>query len=260
MSSQTAQTYIYDHGWHAERQRLSLLETLRDPGSIECLERAGVAAGWSCLEVGAGQGSIARWLGYRMGPTGSVLAIDLETDLLEDLGVPNVEVRRADVLDVDLPSGSFDLIHARLVLTHIPERTRAIRRMASWLAPGGRLVLEEVDFFGYTTTDPSWTALVRAMVKATTSRLDWACGRELVPELSAAGLDEVDAHVEVDVIHGATPIAEWYTLTMRAMRDALVGAGMGTDEELEEQLARLQDPSFRALGLALVRAWGRRAD
>lgn len=257
MSTDT-QTYIYDHEWDEEPRRLELLESLRDPASIRRLEHAGVAAGWRCLEVGAGRGSIARWLASRVGPTGSVLAIDLETDLLDDLQEPNVEVLRADVLELELPRGTFDLIHVRLVLTHISQRTRAIERMASWLRPGGTLVLEEVDFFGYTTTDPSWTALVRAMVQATSPVLDWACGRELLPELTAAGLVDVDAEVDVDVICGGTAVAEWYALTMRAMRDALLGCGTASDAELQAQLARLCDPSFRALGLALVGAWGRR--
>lgn len=61
-----------------ESGRLRLLEVCRDPGTIGRLDRLGVSCGWRCLEVGAGHGSIARWLAERVGPTGSVLAADID--------------------------------------------------------------------------------------------------------------------------------------------------------------------------------------
>jgi ubiquinone/menaquinone biosynthesis C-methylase UbiE len=50
-----------------------------NPGTIRRMGNIGVTDGWICLEVGAGAGSIARWLARRVGPTGSVVATDLDT-------------------------------------------------------------------------------------------------------------------------------------------------------------------------------------
>ena len=56
-------------------------------------------------------------------------ALDLETSLLEWLDEPNLDVVAGDVLEIDFPEGSFDLVHTRLVLMHIPERRRALERI-----------------------------------------------------------------------------------------------------------------------------------
>jgi trans-aconitate methyltransferase len=256
MSTPSEQTYMFDRSWEQERQRLELLEVLRDPATVRRLERTGVDAAWRCLEVGAGRGSVARWLARRTGPDGSVLAIDLEPALLDDAVEPNLDVRGADVLDLDLPPCSFDLIHARALLTHVPKRPRAIERMASWLAPGGWLVLEEPDWLASKAADRSWTALLRAYEQATPA-MDWHSGRELVPERTAAGLDDVAADAELDVIHGGTPLAGWWALTLRALRASALAGGTVAEAEIDHQLARLQDPAFRVPGLTWIGATGR---
>src|SRR6266498_3847074 len=100
-----------------------MLEEIFDPFSIRNLDRLGVREGWRCLEVGAGAGSIARWLGEIAGP-GNVVATDLSTTYLEPLAERGIEVLRHDVTADDNPGapGEFDLIHCRFVLDHLPLR------------------------------------------------------------------------------------------------------------------------------------------
>src|ERR671937_1853607 len=145
MDSLTKPAYLLEHDWEQEPRRLQLLEEHADPTSVRRLEATRVGEGWRCLEVGAGRGSIARWLGKTVGPAGHVVALDLDTSLLTHLDEPNIDVVCGDILDIDLPEASFDLVHTRLVLMHIPERRRALERIASWLRPGGWLVVEELD-------------------------------------------------------------------------------------------------------------------
>lgn len=61
---------IFDHGWELELHRLRLLESVFDPGTIRHLEAVGTGPGWRGLEVGAGAGSMVRWLCSRVGPAG----------------------------------------------------------------------------------------------------------------------------------------------------------------------------------------------
>src|SRR5690606_26923201 len=110
--------YFFDHEWEHERERLRQLERFYDPLTHGNIERAGIQPGWRCLEVGAGGGSIAEWLAWRVGPTGRVLAIDLETRFIEHLAGPNLEVRRHRFGGEPLPENHFDLIHARAVMEH----------------------------------------------------------------------------------------------------------------------------------------------
>jgi SAM-dependent methyltransferase len=138
--------YVFDNAAEREaRERFAALPRLYDPGTVRYLEALGVAAGWRCLEAGAGGGSVARWLAERVGPTGHVLATDVDTRFLGALAGPNLEVRRHDVTADPLPEAAFDLAHARLVLVHLPEREAVLARLVAALKPGGWLLVEEFD-------------------------------------------------------------------------------------------------------------------
>ena len=67
-----------------ELARLKLLEALCDPWTFRCLDGIGVRQGWRCLEVGAGAGSVVRWLSERVGSAGRVVAVDLDPRFLGD--------------------------------------------------------------------------------------------------------------------------------------------------------------------------------
>jgi 2-polyprenyl-3-methyl-5-hydroxy-6-metoxy-1,4-benzoquinol methylase len=67
----------------AEDERLGLLELLFDPASRR--RRELVRPGWRCLEVGAGRGSMAAWLAEQVGPSGHVMATDIDVTYLERL-------------------------------------------------------------------------------------------------------------------------------------------------------------------------------
>jgi len=61
--------YIASHSAEAfERERLGLLERVADPITLRRLQSLGVREGWRCLEIGAGHGSVARWLAMQVGP------------------------------------------------------------------------------------------------------------------------------------------------------------------------------------------------
>ena len=115
-----------------EDERLDLLERIFDPVSQQ--RRSLVQPGWRCLEVGAGRGSMAVWLATQVGPTGHVVATDLDTRYQSRLELPNLEVRRHNILDdaLDDLADSFDLVCSRLMVFHLQGRQEeAIRRMAA---------------------------------------------------------------------------------------------------------------------------------
>ena len=124
----------------AEDERLSLLEQLYDPVSRR--RRAMIQPGWRCLEIAAGRGSMAAWMAEQVGPTGHVVASDIDTGYLQKLDLPNLEVREHDILEDpldELGPGSFDLVGSRLALFHLVGRQeQAIRQMVE-LPSSGRL-------------------------------------------------------------------------------------------------------------------------
>ena len=90
------------------------------------LQRIGVGSGWNCLDIGCGVGGITDLLSARVGPSGHVLGVDLDESSLvaargwaEGLNLDNVSFQQANVLALDLPAESFDLVHMRYVVTTI---------------------------------------------------------------------------------------------------------------------------------------------
>src|SRR6476661_6666238 len=81
----------------AEDERLGLLEQIYDP--VTRGRRSFVQPGWRCLEVGAGRGSMAAWMAEQVGPTGQVVATDIDTRYLSRLDIPNLEVIQHSILD-----------------------------------------------------------------------------------------------------------------------------------------------------------------
>lgn len=152
----TASKYALDNAMDHARERLSRLQDVYDPGTIRLLGALGVDSGWRCLEVGAGAGSIAVWMSEQVGPSGSVLATDIDPRFLDQLAAEraNIEVRQHDVVNDELPVSAFDLIHTRMVLEHLPARDQALSRLVNALTPGGWLMIESIDF-GSEAPDPS---------------------------------------------------------------------------------------------------------
>lgn len=250
--------YAFSHAGGDESRRLQLLEERLDPTTVRRIERLGLASGARCLEVGAGRGSIARWLCGHVGPLGRVTATDLETDFLAELSLPNLEVLRHDVRTDDFPERAFDLIHARTVLMHLGERMATLRRMVSWLAPGGWLLVEDADFGMWMgDADPIWSAHPRAWHEAFPNGSLWQ-GRAILRQIHRLGIERISADAELDIVQPGTPLCEFYRLSMAATSKPLVAAGALTAEEAAQLVARVDQPDFLACGFAFIGAWGSR--
>jgi SAM-dependent methyltransferase len=256
--------YLLDDAARQAPARHGALADLFDPGTIRHLESCGIGTGWRCLEIGGGGGSIARWLADRVGPSGRVVATDIDTRFLDALDDPRIEVRRHDVTEPSLPDGPFDLVHARLVLVHVAGRDDALRRMAGALAPGGWLVTEEFDSSSV-APDPSVNpgetllnthqALARLMAD---SGFDRRYGRLLFAKLRACGLIDVAAEARMFMCDRNSPAAALVRANFEQLRDALIDSGYVTALEFDADLAALERPDFMMPSSMLWSARGRR--
>ena len=247
--------YTRDPGWD---ERMALNQELFDPLTIEYLERFGVSAGWHALELGAGMGSIALWLADRVGPGGRVVATDLDTDDLDALDVPGIQVMRHDVLEDDFPEASFDLIHCRGVLVHVPEPDQALRRMARWLRPGGLLLAEEPwHDVALLSPDPVAARAARALREDQGMNTDFA--RRMPGAMREAGLEEVGGEGKLTFFEGGTREASFYRFVLRGAAVRLVASGELDRGEVERMAARFGDPDRLDCGWPRIVAWGRKA-
>lgn len=260
--------YTLDNCWALAHERLICLEAVLDPGTFRVLETVGVRTGWYCLEVGAGAGSVARWLADRVGLNGSVVATDIEPRHLSPLAAeyPNMEVRRHDIVDDPLPTGAFDLIHARLVLEHLPARDQALQRLAESLAPGGWLVIEAIDF-GSEAADPAlgdesmerftrWHAAQTRFLAD--NGFDLTFARSLARRLRGLGLRDVQTDGRASTWWGGAPGGELWRLSAAQLRDPLLAGGYLDREEIAGIDTMLASPEFAATSPLIIAAWGRR--
>ncbi|MGH8794232.1 MAG: class I SAM-dependent methyltransferase [Stackebrandtia sp.] len=132
--------YAFRNSSEPAKTQLAKLEEFLDPITLAALAELDVKPGGNCLEIGPGRGSVARWMADRVGADGKVVAVDIDPCRIE--ARDNMEIRQQDIRD-GVPGGPYDLIHARLVLMHIPERVEVLRALVDSLNPGGWLVLGE---------------------------------------------------------------------------------------------------------------------
>lgn len=262
--------YLLDNARAEAGVRFRALAALLDPATLRHLDDLGVAPGWRCWEVGAGGRGIPDGLVARVGPDGLVVATDIDTSWLE-VGdrPPSLRVLRHDV-GVDAPPepGAFDVVHARLVLTHVPARDRALASMAAALRPGGYLLVEEAD--------PGLQPLLcpdehgpeqelanrlrhgfRALMAGRDA--DLAYGRTLPRRLRELGLVDVTADAFFPITAPACTALE--IATVEQIRDRLVDGGIATAADVDRHLANLAAGRVPDLATSpLVSATGRRPE
>ena len=256
--------YVLDNAAAQAEARFAALPRLYDPGTIRHLSELGVGPGWRCLEVGGGGGTIAAWLSERVGPSGSVLATDLDTRFLDRLRCANLEVRRHDVASEAAPDGPFDLVHLRLVLMHLPERDRVLERLTKVLRPGGFLLAEEFDTLSMPpdpAINPAESSLKTdvALREVMTARgVDLRYGRLLFARLRASGLVDVDAEARVPLWRGGAAGGALLRANFEQLKGPILAAGRVDADQFARDLARLDEADFMRPSSVMWAAWGRR--
>jgi len=265
--AESRSSYVFDNSAPQAGARFASLETLYDAVTRRHLGRCGITTGWRCLEVGAGGGSIAYFMSDRVGPTGHVLATDINIDWIASPPPGNLEVRRHDVGRDPLPEGSFDLVHSRAVLTFVPQREAALTRMVAALRPGGWLLVEELvmrpPMAAFDQRDHPDLAFVRQWREALCELMrrnagDPGFGMHLPRLVSQMGLVDVGAEGYVSPIRTPAAVA-LAKANVDQTGAAIMAAGLLTAAELDRYRAVLESPDglYPAPPL-LISAWGRR--
>jgi len=113
------------------------------------------APGERCLDVGCGRGAVLFPLAQAVGPTGSVVGIDLSPNMVAataaDAVGTAIEVRVGDAQQPEVADASFDVVASSLVLFFLPDPVAALRAWRAALMPAGRV---GVSTFG--DYSPGW--------------------------------------------------------------------------------------------------------
>jgi ubiquinone/menaquinone biosynthesis C-methylase UbiE len=259
-----------------EYERLRTQARTWEAATTRVLDTVGLAPGQRCLDAGCGPGETMRLMAERVGPSGSVTGMDVDATLGET-AVAMLHARghrQCHFADVDvtadrsLDGAQFDLVYARLLLYHLPERVAVLRRLWGAVAPGGHLVIQDYDV---RTVDvmPSLESIeeFKRVVLAAFSAAgcDVYVGGRL-PELFAqAGLGAPDG---TDVAGRLEPLAQAQMLFRGVYSGTLAAAiahGITTEERAaawRSELARDVErfPERPAYWPLLIAAWKRKPE
>jgi SAM-dependent methyltransferase len=265
----TPPRYVFaDHpagGAGHHRELVGDLAAMLDRFTTRRLEQTGIHPAARCLEVGAGAGSIAGWLAGRVVGGGEVVATD--TDLSHVRAHRHVRTVAHNIATDPLePLGSFDLIHARLVLGHLENRREVLARLAGALNPGGVLAVEEFaaswDRCVMETPDPDahrlfgeYHAALVAVLRA--AGVDTGWGQHVYGAMRELGLVEVDAELWARAWRGGEAGCLLPYHAAAQLRPRLVEAGMA-ERDLDRLRELLRDPRLVIYGNLAVSTIGRR--
>ncbi len=128
--------------------RLAILNELHNPSTLSKLN---ITPGVRVLTLGCGIGLLELEIAKQAGHHGYVLGTDVSAEQIfiaeQNCDVENLEFCQMDALHTDQVKGTFDRIHCRYVLTHLPWENivTIIPLLYSKLTSGGFLLLEEIS-------------------------------------------------------------------------------------------------------------------
>jgi ubiquinone/menaquinone biosynthesis C-methylase UbiE len=251
-------------------ERLRVLSESRWPDTAALFERAGVAPGMRCLDLGCGGGEVTFELARLVGPTGDVTGIDMDEVKLalgresaSARGLSNVELRVADVNEWNEPD-SYDLVYCRFLLEHLSRPVDLLRRMWAAVRPGGTIAVEATDFDGQFSEPPNEAfGLHERLYRQVVERRggDPTAGRKLFRNFIEAGIPLPQIRL-VHGIHSAGKAKTLCVLTLEAIAPAVLAEGLAAADELETTLTDLAafvaDPETLVAQPRIFQVWRRR--
>ena len=249
-----------------ERRRLGHLAERLNPATQRWIRERGIGLGWHCLEVGAAEGSMSRWLADQVGADGQVVAADLDLRFLADVRAANLEVRKFDLRHDPIEADHFDLAYCRTLLLHLPDPAAALRKLVSALRPGGVLLVQEPDAGSAAAADldhPDAARFGRLLHAAygwlrENGTFDPYFGRRLPGLFASLGLVETGHDAGASILRGASPEMAVYQQTLEALAPLLSAKGVLSDSDLADLRRMYREPGFDHVSEIQFVAWGRK--
>jgi SAM-dependent methyltransferase len=267
----TASTYSLGSS-QREHERLRAQARMWETAAQRVLDQAGLSPGLRCLDAGCGPGETMRQLAQRVGPEGRVVGIDIDAALgeltveyLHAIGHRQCEFHAFDVTDdAPIPGAPYDLVFARLLLFHLPDRVAVLRRLWDAVAPGGHLVIQEYDLDGVGAVPSldSVDTVGRYIIDTfTTVGCEVRAGSVLPALFDEAGIgapDGTDVAGLLDTLGGGGGML--LEQTFRSLRPAALRHDILTDPAADAALEALRDdivanPGRTVLMPLLIGAW-----
>jgi 2-polyprenyl-3-methyl-5-hydroxy-6-metoxy-1,4-benzoquinol methylase len=244
------------------------------PTTERLLRAAGVSKGMRVLDLGCGAGDVSVLAAELVGPSGSVVGIDRNADVVavaneraRSSGLQNVDFRHAE-LHAFTSDASFDCVVGRYVLIHQANPAHFLRAGARFLRRSGVIAFHEPDStrsFNSSPVVPRWHAigeLLRAAFNDALPHYDVA--NRMVEHFFNAGLRTPSILREIPVSTGEhSTLCRWAAETLHSVQPRLVEMGLFPKEAVAVETieTKLRDAAVAARGMlegpAQVGAWAR---
>lgn len=252
-----------------EIERLVVQSRAMAPETATMLDRFGPMQGWTCLDIGCGPGGITDLLSTRVGLAGHVVGLDMNEEFLQHArrsAARNVEFRRGNAFETDLPAGRFDLVHMRFVASTAGDPERLLREAVRLARRGGIVALQEPD--GSTLhcypPHPAFDRLRETMLAAFRGvGADLQLARKLYFLVRQAGLTDVQYRTALLAVRATDPMVDYLPSTVESLRAAILKLGLLGENVLDADLAacraHLRQPETSFTMYTVAQVWGRTA-
>lgn len=226
----------------------------------------GLGPGMAALDAGCGPGGITAVMAELVGPSGSVVGLDINAQRVEEAraacaGLPQCRFVREDLRRMSLPDASFDYVWSQYVFEYLPDPEQALAELLRVTRPGGRVVVADVDGLGLGNwpLPPDLEADCRTFMAALAAmKLDLYVGRKLFHLYRRAGLADVRVHLApVWVVAGTADarLMEDWRLRFATLEPVVAPAFGGVEAYRifrDRYLALLADPDALKYAVLLI--------
>lgn len=263
----SSSTYLLA-GQVSELERLQLQSRVWEPSGRRLLEEIGDGRGTRAVDVGCGVMGWLRLLSEWVGPDGEVVGTDIDdamiaaaTQFVAEESLDNVVLVNDDLFATRLEPSSFDLVHARAVLTPLGRCHEQMETYVRLLRPGGTVVLEDPDWGSWHFNPPAPAAekLIALIIEAFVRWGDAEAGRKHLELLGSFGI-EGNVRAEVLALPPGHPYL-WLPLQFSIGLEPRLRSFVDAEElnQLNQEAENeLQQPGRWGTTLTLIQSWGRR--
>ncbi|MBF0546589.1 MAG: methyltransferase domain-containing protein [Candidatus Riflebacteria bacterium] len=215
--------------------------------------RAGLRKGARVLEIGCGTGSMTTWLSQTVGKNGQVIAVDVSEKQIEiarkaaeESQLTNIEFICSTIEEFELSGNLVDLVYSRLLLMHLKDPMRILKKLQSCLRSGGVIACEEPHASSLITT-PRNEYIERLnnmfLELGKLQGLDFNIGDKLLPMIKLAGYSGAHGCFVQPVILMAEAI-EFVLMSATEVAPFAIKYGLVSEIEAQKMLNELTNSEF----------------
>jgi ubiquinone/menaquinone biosynthesis C-methylase UbiE len=256
-------SYYRDHWLHVEAERMARYEAMfqwRD-GLEALIAPAAIGAGQVVADYGCGPGGLAVELARRVGPSGRVLAVDINRDFLartralcDEQGLGDrVDTRQMEGERIPVDDASVDRVVCKNVLEYVPDPESTVREFYRIVKPGGIVHVSDSDWGGV-VLEPLGERFTRLMSAASVAFRTPLIARRLYGLFRLAGFEDVRVQVIANAdtsggLRGVVYNMASYARTSGKIDEAeIAGFLADVDRSLEEKTFFALLPQFLVTG------------